>query len=78
MGRLKGGQIENITIQTSTMSYSTEIMSYKLRKEALEEGSLRSPHWWSAQWVPPHPVGQLLFFFQVVLEAPTRSASQSP
>ena len=67
MGRLKGGQIdENITIQISTVSY-------KLRKE----GSLRSPHWWSAQWVPPHPV-QWLLFFQGVLEAPAKSTSQSP
>ena len=73
MGRLKGGQIdENITIQISTMSYNTQIM-----KRSLEEGSLWSPHWWSAQWVPPHQVQQLLFFFQGVLEAPTRSASQS-
>ena len=38
MGCLKGGQIENITIQMSTMSYSMEIMSYKLRKEALKKG----------------------------------------
>ena len=56
MGRLKGGQIdENITIQISTMSYNTQIT-----KRSLEEGSLRSPHWWSAQRVPPHPVRRLL------------------
>ena len=73
MGRLKGGQIdESITIQTSIMSYNTQIT-----KRSLEEGSLQSPHWWLAQRVPPHLVQQLLFFFQGVLEAPTRSASQS-
>ena len=74
MGHLKGGQIdESITIQISTMSYNTQIM-----KRSLEEGSLQSPHWWSAQRVPPHLVRRLLFFFQGVLEAPARSASQSP
>ena len=46
--------------------------NYKLQimKRSLEEGSLWSPHWWSARWVPPHLIGRLLFFLKVVLEAP--------
>ena len=76
MGHLKGGRIENITIWISTM---LQYKNYKLyiTKRSLEEGLLQSPHWWSAQWVPPHLVGWLLFFLNVVLEAPTRSAFQS-
>ena len=38
MGHLKGRQIKNITVQISTMSYSMEITSYKLRKEASKKG----------------------------------------
>ena len=55
------------------------IISYnklQVMKRSLEEGSLRSPHWWSARQVP-HLAGRLLFFFKVLQEAPARSASQS-
>ena len=69
MGCLKGGQIdENITIQISTMSY-------KLRKEASKKGHSGVL---TGGRVPPHLVRWLLFFFPGVLEAPMKSASQSP
>ena len=42
------------------------------------EGSLQSLHLESAQHVPLHPVRQLCFFFEGVLEAATEGASQSP
>ena len=44
----------------------------------LEEGSLWSLHWQSAQHVPLHPVRRLCFFFEGVLEAAAEGASQSP
>ena len=41
MGCLKGRQIENITIQISTMRYGIKIISCKLQKEALQKGHSR-------------------------------------